>query len=275
MKLLVATLLTLTAASTAMAQSLAHPLAVAADGKGAVYVADRKLPGVSKIVAGKVSVVFQASKKFRTPLNAVQSIALGADGRLLVGDSATRQVYRIGDDGKPTPLLTNKVGIGIPIDLAIDSQGTIFVADLELHRLWKVPAAGGEPKEVAAIAAIRAIAVDKQDRVWVLTSGEKTIQRLTADGKSETIVSKRTFRFPNDIEVDAAGTAYVSDAYSHAVWKIESGKDPVKWVEGDPLQIPVRMTLAGTDLLLADSRAKQILRIAPDGKVSALVSATP
>ena len=35
------------------------------------------------------------------------------------------------------------------------------------------------------------------------------------------------------------------------------------------------MTLAGTDLLLADSRAKQILRIAPDGKVSALVSAKP
>ena len=46
-----------------------YPIGVAVAPNSEVYVADRKLPGVWKIAGGKPSVFFQASKKFRTPLN--------------------------------------------------------------------------------------------------------------------------------------------------------------------------------------------------------------
>ena len=80
--------------ASAPAKSLVYPLdvSVAADAK-TLYLVDRKLPGLWKATAtGKLEVFFQASKKFRTPLNAVRCIAGDGKGGLLVGDS-----------GEPTP----------------------------------------------------------------------------------------------------------------------------------------------------------------------------
>src|SRR4051812_21740421 len=58
-----------------------------------IYVADRKLPGVLTLKDGKFSKFFAASKKFGTPLNAVRCLAIDKEGKLLAGDSATRDIY--------------------------------------------------------------------------------------------------------------------------------------------------------------------------------------
>ena len=81
-----------------------YPLAVTATADGIVYVADRNLPGIWKIEDGKKSIFFQGSKKFRTPLNAIRCLAIDHEGKLLAGDSSTREVYRFDDAGQPQPL---------------------------------------------------------------------------------------------------------------------------------------------------------------------------
>ncbi|RPI77456.1 MAG: hypothetical protein EHM42_13805, partial [Planctomycetaceae bacterium] len=215
-----------------------YPLAVAAAENGTVYIADRNLPGVWKIADGKLELLFQASKKFRTPLNAVRCLAVDSQGRLYAGDSATREVYRFNEQNQPEPLA--KGGVGIAMAIAFDKEGNLVVADLEFPgRVVRIPQTGGEPVEIAQIQAPRGLAVDGEGRIWVVTHGkDRQVVRIGADGKVETVVSGRPFQFPQSIALDGQGNAYIADGYAKAVWKVDADGKPSKLTEGGPLSHP-------------------------------------
>jgi len=270
-----ATAIVLTAMAVSVAQDAAAPrqpvypldVSVTADAK-TLYVVDRKLPGLWKAGAdGKLEVFFQASKKFRTPLNAVRCIAADGKGGLLVGDSGTREVYRFSADGKSTPLTNG--GIGIAMGIAVNAKGTIFVSDLELQRIWTVPATGGDPKEFAVLPAPRGMTFDKNGQLWVVSGGPRNqLVKIAADGKISPVVRDRLFIYPNDVAVAADGTAYVSDGYADCIWKVADDGKVTKWVSGKPLDNPVGLDWQGTSLLVVDSRAKQLFSISPDAKLT-------
>ena len=272
---LLASTIVLTAIAATLAQDakpargLVYPLdvSVTADAK-TLYLGDRKLPGLWKAGAdGKLAVFFQASKKFRTPLNAVRCIAADGKGGLLVGDSGTREVYRFSADGKSTPL--TKGGIGIAMGIAVNAKGTIFVSDLELQRIWTVPAAGGEPKEFAVLPAPRGMTFDKKGQLWVVSGGPRNqLVKIAADGKITPVVKDRTFVYPNDVAVSADGTAFVSDGYADCIWKVAADGKTSKWVSGKPLDNPGGLDWQGTTLLVVDSRAGKLFSITPDAKLA-------
>ena len=272
---LLASTIVLTAIAATLAQDakpargLVYPLdvSVTADAK-TLFLVDRKLPGLWKAGAdGKLAVFFQASKKFRTPLNAVRCIAADGKGGLLVGDSGTREVYRFSADGKSTPL--TKGGIGIAMGIAVNAKGTIFVSDLELQRIWTVPAAGGEPKEFAVLPAPRGMTFDKKGQLWVVSGGPRNqLVKIAADGKITPVVKDRTFVYPNDVAVSADGTAFVSDGYADCIWKVSADGKTSKWVSGKPLDNPVGLDWQGTTLLVVDSRAGKLFSITPDAKLA-------
>lgn len=254
--------------SVAHAADLQYPLAVATDAQGVIYLADRNLPGIWQIKDGQRELYFEGSKKFRTPLNAVRCLAIDAEGKLLAGDSSTREVYRFDADKKPQPL--TKGGVGIPMVIALDKAGNLFIGDLETQRIFKQPAAGGELTEFAVVAAPRGLAFDSEDRLWVVAYGGKDqVLRFTPDGKSEVIVSGRPFEFPNQIILDKDQNAYVADGYAKTIWKIGSDKKPVKFASGEPFSNPVGLAWQGDKLLVVDPRAKDFLyAVDPEGKVT-------
>lgn len=258
--------LVLACAPAAIAAEPQYLLGIAADTSGNIFLADRELPGVWQLSVGKLSLFFQGSKKFRTPLNAVRCLAIDNDGKLLAGDSATRDVFRFGDDKQPVPLTNGE--IGIPMSIAVLKSGDLLVADLELHRIVKVPAAGGKPTEFAKIAAPRGLALDKEERLWVVSHGKDALVRFDVDAKPEVVLSGRPFEFASAIVVDDNLTAYVCDTYAKAIWKVPAGKPAEKFVTGEPLVSPVGLTRSGADHLVADPRAKAVIRITPDGKAS-------
>ena len=116
-----------------------YPISAVAAADGTIYVADTIAPAIWKIKAGKIEKYFEGSKKYRTPMNRPCCLAIDGGGKLLVGDSATREVYRFDDAGKPTPLTKGK--IGIPRAIVVMPGGDLMVTDQELHCIWKVPAA--------------------------------------------------------------------------------------------------------------------------------------
>ncbi|MFK7737841.1 MAG: NHL repeat-containing protein [Pirellulaceae bacterium] len=236
-------------------------LCVAED--GTVYVVDVNLHGVWRWKEGKLDVLFEGSPKFRTPLNAPRCIAIDKDGSVLVGDSATREVYRLKEDAAPEPITGGK--IGIPMDLAVSEDGTIYVADLESRRLFRIPPDfNSEADSVEEVAFInpRGVTVDQSGEVWVVSQDPRQLQKVSSEGKSESVISKRTFRFPHQVAVDGEGVAYVSDGYGKAIWKVTGIDAAEKIVEGQPLDNPVGVTWAADTLWIVDPRVRKVFRLA-------------
>ncbi|MBI3863899.1 MAG: NHL repeat-containing protein [Planctomycetia bacterium] len=271
----VTSFLTFLIVSNARAADLQYPLSVATGPDGAIYVADKDAHGVWKIADGKLTPFSMGTSKFRTPLNAVRCVAVDAKGRLLAGDTATREVYRFSADGKPEPLTNG--GIGMPMALAFDSKGDILVCDLELHQIVKVAEAGGAPVKIADAARPSGIAVDAQDRIWVVdSSGKDQVIRILPNGKTEAVVAGKLQQdpkvqsFPHNIALDKDQNAYICDNYGATVWKVGPNGKQQKWLADKPLVKPVGIVFAGDRLLIADPHAKQIFEATLDGMIAPL-----
>ena len=256
----------------AFADGLVYPLGAAATDKE-LYIVDRNLAGVWKADGDKLTVLFQASKKFRTPLNAARCITLDSKGNVIVGDTSTREVYRLGQDGKPQPLTNG--GIGMPMGVVDNGKGTLFVTDLELKWVFKVPFDGGKAEKFAELPAPRGITIDADGYLWIISHGKNQLLKIAPDGKITPVVKGRPFQFPHDVVFDKAGTAYVSDGYSKAIWKVDSSGKPEKWISGDPLVGPVGLEWRNDKLLIVDPRAKTVFEAGSDGKVMPVKLSSP
>lgn len=241
-----------------------YPLDLCVTEQGLAYVVDRNLPGVWQWKEQKLTVFFEASRKFRTPLNAVRCLTFDRQGQLLVGDSSTRDIYRFNADGKPEPITGGK--IGIPMDIGVKSDGTIYVADLETRKLLRIPARTTEVISVAAVNP-RGLFIDNKDQVWVISQDEQQLQIVSDDGKSEVIVDHRVFDFPHQVVVNAAGEAFVSDGYKKAIWKVVRGSPPQIVVSGDPLQNPVGLAVHEDRIVVVDTRARTAFRLNHENKL--------
>ncbi|MBI1313399.1 hypothetical protein GC176_19065 [bacterium] len=254
------------------ADGLQYPLGAVRNESGDLFIVDLRMHGVWKASGGKLSVYFEGSPKFRTPLNAARCIAFDKDGNILVGDTSTREVYRFREAGKPEPLtgagpvkdddgkvVSFKPGIGMPMAIAVAKDGTIFIADLELHRIFKVPHEGitnGMPEIFATVEAPRGLAFDPNGNLIVLSTTRDQILKVDSEGKVTTLLPDRPFNFPHNIVITADGTMYVTDGYGKCVWKIGADLKPVKLFEGGPLGNPVGLSLAGETLIVTDPRAE-------------------
>jgi sugar lactone lactonase YvrE len=255
----------------ARCQEMVYPLSSVVDSSGSIFVADRELPGVWKVSDGKLSNYFKGEKKFRTPLNAVRCLALDHEGKLLAGDSATRDIYRFDGDGKPQPL--TKGEIGLPIDIAVAKSGDIFVADLELHIIYKVPSAGGKPTEFAKVVAPRGMTIDADDNLWIICHREDMLIKLSPEAKKTVVVKGQPLSspsFPAGIVLGKDGTAYVADGYNKAVWKVAADGKPVKLFAGAPLVHPVGLAWRGEKLLVTDPKVKGLIEVDLQGKAAKL-----
>lgn len=253
------------------ADGLNYPLTAVASADGqSLFVADLNQSGLWKLSDGKRSLFFQASKKFRTPLNRVRCVGMDKNGKVLAGDSSTREVYRFDDDGKPQPLTNG--GIGIPMDLVVDPDNNIFVTDLELKWVWKIPAAGGKVEKFAEVDAPHGITIDADKNLWVISHGKNQLVRVAPDAKVEIVVEGRPWQFPHEVELDKDKTAFVTDGYGKAVWKIPFGGKPEKLFSGEPLANPVGLTWQDGKLLVIDPRAKGVFAVDLSGKLSPIPS---
>ena len=243
-----------------------YPLAAAVTADGTIYIADRDLPGIWTFSEGKWSIYFQGSKKFRTPLNAVRCLAIDHQGKLLAGDTSTREIYRF-DEAKQPHALT-KGGIGMPMSLAVAKDGTIYAGDTEIQRVVKIPAEGGTPEIIAEVTAPRGMTIDDDGRIWVVSHGKDAVIRLSPDGKQrDVIVEGRPFQFQHHIVLGKEGEAYVTDGYAKTVWKVKPGEKPEAFFAGEPLKNPVGLAWWKDSLLIVDPHQKAVYHRTSDGKL--------
>ncbi|MEC9091294.1 MAG: hypothetical protein VX438_01220, partial [Planctomycetota bacterium] len=243
---------------------LQYPVDVAVSGED-IYVVDRKLPGVLKIdTNGTLSEIFKASKKFRTPLNAARCVVVSPQGTIIVGDSSTRQLYKMGG-ANPEPLLTNPTGIGVPYAMVFDKDENLFVADLEAPgRIFKIPAGSTQPEPFAIQPGVRGLAVDPQGNLIAVTGLAEALLKYSPAGKRTVIAGNRPFRFPNSVAVKG-DQIFVCDSYKKCVWQINPAGEVTEFCS-EGISYPGGLAVQGDKLLVTDSKAKKIFSIGNDGK---------
>lgn len=232
-----------------------YPVSVAASKTG-VFIADRQLPGVWVIADGKATVFHQATKKFGSPLNAIRCLAIDGSGSLLAGDSATRDIYRFNAEGVPVAVTGGK--IGIPMGIAVDAEGTIYVSDLELHRIVKVTA-DGSISEFAKVQGPAGLSFDADGNLYVASRSSQRLFRIAADGSVSAVEGASKIRFAQDVAVDADGRILVTDGYGKSIWNFTGGATRV--VEGEPLVHPVGLSSSSAGTYLVDPRGKGVLQL--------------
>ena len=191
-----------------------HPVGLAVDAGGTLYVTDADNHTIRKITAaGMVSTLAgTASRKGSADgpgtaarFNLPHGVAVDAHGNLYVADTENQTIRKITPEGAVTTLAGaaqhrgSADGLGVaarfyhPTGLATDGEGNIYVADNGNHIIRKITPAGA-----------------------VTTLAGQARHHGSTDGPG----GRARFLFPTGVAVDAIGNVYVADHLNTTIRKI-------------------------------------------------------
>lgn len=208
---------------TGVAAKFSAPQGVAVDASGNVFVADAGNHTIRKITfAGNVTTLAGSAgmagntdgtgtdAKFSSP----QGVAVDLRGNLYVADTKNNAIRRI----TPLGFVTTLAGAGFPgyadgaanqarflspTRIAIDPEGTLYVADTGNHLIRKISPSGA----VSTVAG----AFVRQPRIGI------------SGGYADGTGSEARFNSPTGIVVEANGDLYIADSGNEKIRKISRG----------------------------------------------------
>lgn len=187
------------------------PEGVAVDAQDNVYVADAENSSIRKI----------------TPAGVVSTLAGNGTNGLVNGTGTAARFYA-------------------PVDVALDKQNNLYVADAKNHCIRKITPAGAVstlagtgvagfadgPAASAQFDTPNGIAIDDQNVIYVADYGNYRIRKITPGGVVSTLAgtgqsgfadgagSKAQFTSPEGLTLDAQGQLYVADFVGNRIRKI-------------------------------------------------------
>lgn len=227
------------------------------DTSGNLYVADSGNRSIRKITSAGVVTTYVDGTNGQ--LGSPRGVVMGTDGTLYVTDYSAHVLYRVTSAAAvsrlagtaPTPGTTDGATtsalFNAPSAIAIDSAGTLYVADTANNTVRKI--VSGTVTTLAGLAgrsssldgkgsAARfedpyAVAVDGSGNTYVADATDHSIRKITSDGTVTTLAGKpgtfgsadgtgttALFRNPKGIAADSAGNVYVADTGNATIRKI-------------------------------------------------------
>lgn len=245
------------------------PQGIASDANGNVFVADSANSTIRKVSPTGVATTFAGTagsegaadgSGIAARFGQAQGVATDASGNVYVADSYNHAIRKITAGGIVTTL-AGAAGVqgsvdakgtsalfSFPQGLAVDSAGSVYVADSGNHVIRKITASG----DVSTLAG---------------SAGDEG----SVDGQG---VDAR-FSWPQTVVVDAVGNIYVADTGNHTIRKITPagvvttvlGKAGKRGFAVDPLPgllaSPVGLALSGRSLYISLYNGVAVLENAP------------
>ena len=205
--------------------AMVKPMAVAADSKGKIYVADPAAKRVHVFNPGRKRYHFiDAIDKqlLQFPIN----VTVDRNDDLYIVDGQRRSVFSVDSSGRPKRIFGQPGELQRPSGVAVDSRrGLLYVADPPAHDIKVFTVKDGKLQRTIGKRGILPgefnfpawLAVDGAGRFYVTDSLNGRIQILTPEGKPLSTIGKLgdstgSFSSPKGIALDSEGHLYVTDA---------------------------------------------------------------
>ena len=247
-------------------------------------------------------------------------IAVDTAGVLYVADFNNHRVRKVATNGEVSTLAGSSIGgyldgtgtgarFDNPAGIAVNSAGTVYVADVYNHKIRQISPAGvvttlaggtgGYANGSGATARFnnpRGIAVDSTGTIYVADALNQRIRVITPSGTVSTLAgsgvagyangtgSAAQFAYPYGIAVDDAGVLYVADTNNHRIRKVTqagvvttmagSGTAGDADGNGASAQFNAPYGIAVDDsgsVYVADTNNHRIRKISPSGEVTTIV----
>ena len=259
---------------------LGPSLRVTADRTGNIYIADgdndriRKVDadGIITTVAGNGDIGDggpATAAQLRTPFG----VAVDGASNIYIADRDDNRIRKVGSDGGISTVagagrLDGLEGEGIPAtaallwnprSVAVDAEGSVYIADTSSHRIRKVGSDGniatfagtgrsgtglgtifydgdGSSATQAHLYFPRGVATDGAGNVYIADTRHHIIRKVDANGNIFTIAgyefpgysgdggpaTEAELRYPRGMAADTAGNIYIADAWNHRIRKVNA-----------------------------------------------------
>jgi sugar lactone lactonase YvrE len=222
------------------------------DSSGVMYVIDENSHSIRKVTSsGVVSTLAgrgTTGSTNGTGTNASfyypSGVAVDSSGNIYVADQGNHRIRKITSAGVVTTLAGNSQGysdgtgtnasFNAPYGVAVDSVGTVYVADANNNRIRKITPLGVVTTFASGFSGPIGIIVDSSGNVYVSEHGSShRIYKITSAGVVSTLAgnsqgysdgtgTNTSFNAPWGLAVDSSGNLYVGDYTNNRIRKITS-----------------------------------------------------
>ena len=211
---------------------------VALDGAGNLFVADQGAGHVVVVTPEGVASVLSItglSEELFEPM----ALAIDAAGNLYIADAKSGRIIKVSSieiaegtsAGEGSVIGTGNYALGPGITgVAVDAEGTVYIADPLNHRIVQVTAIGEASLLVPvgitpALSSPQSVSVDGMGNVYIADTGNGRVIEVTTAGVAS-VVSTPGLNptLPSGVTVDPSGNIFISDRDNHRIAEIPTSE---------------------------------------------------
>lgn len=270
---------------------------VSIDGAGNLYLADYHNARIRKInTAGIISTIAGGGGSLGDNGSATSAklinpygVAVDAFGNVYVADAGQYRVRKISTSGIITTFAgtgtegysgdggaANAAKLKLPMGVAVDASGNVYVTDYNGHSIRKINTAGvistiagtgqagyngdGIAATTAQLRTPMGIWVDASGNIYVVDKGNNRIRKINTSGIISTVAGTGNpeynndgiaatasgLKYPSGVILDASGNMYISDTENRRIRKIDNTGYRISPALPDGLRIDGTGTISGT-----------------------------
>jgi trimeric autotransporter adhesin len=245
---------------SAVGAQLSEPEDVAVDSSGNVYIADTDNNSVRKVdssgnittVAGNQTSGFSGDNgsAVAAQLNRPVGVAVDSSGNLYISDYMNSRIRKVASGNISTVTGNGNFGFAgdgssaagaqltNPLGIALDSSGSLYLADLWSYRIRKVSSGNistvagngtvsysgdGGPAAAAQLNLPAGVAVDGSRNLYIADTNNHRVRKVAPDGTISTVAGSGSpgngaqLNGPHGVAVDSGGNLYIADTLNSRI----------------------------------------------------------